>query len=92
MGDRSSNRFDCSLLLSLNAVGKRQEVIIDRLVQCREKMKQLTKICWHLIAFPSTPDFLGAVGLNLALALVTFSCCHKTAVGWGEVHEHGVPP
>ena len=50
MGDPSSNRFDCSLLLSLNAVGKRQEVIIDRLVQCREKMKQLTKICWHLIA------------------------------------------
>ena len=38
------------------------------------QVKQLTKICWHLICFPTTPDFLGKAGLNLALGLVT-SCC-----------------
>ena len=32
-----------------------------------------SKICWHLIAPPYTPDFLGKVGLNTALGLVT-SC------------------
>ena len=34
---------------------------------------RLTKICWHLIASASTPDFLVEVGLNLAS-----SCGHKT--------------
>ena len=40
------------------------------------KVKQLTKICWHLICSPSSPDFLGEVGLNRALSLVT-SCCGR---------------
>ena len=41
--------------------------------------KQLTKICWQLIALPSTPDFSGKVGLNLALGLVTSYCSHQAA-------------
>ena len=43
------------------------------------QVKQLTKICWHLIAAPSTPDFTGKVGLNLAICLVTSCCGHQTA-------------
>ena len=49
-------------------------------------------LCWHLIAFPSTPDFLCKVGLTLALGLVTSCCSHQTAcwrsascwLGWGS--------
>ena len=43
------------------------------------QVEQLTKICWHLICSPSTPDFLGQVGLNLSLVLVTSCCSCQTA-------------
>ena len=46
------------------------------------QVKQLTKICWHLIAPPSTPDFLGKVVLNLAV--VRLHVGDLNAVGWGE--------
>ena len=53
----------------------------------------LTKICWHLIAPLSIPDFLGEVGLNLALGLATSCCscltaCWRSAccwLGWGSM-------
>ena len=32
-------------------------------------VEQLTKICWQLIAPPSTPDFSDKVGLKFALDL-----------------------
>ena len=47
----------------------------------RVQVNQLTKICWCLIASPSTPDFLGEVGLNHALGLVT-PCCSVQAAFW----------
>ena len=43
-------------------------------------------ICWHLNALPTTPYFLGKVGLNLASRLVT--CCW---LGWGFI-SIGWPP
>ena len=36
--------------------------------------------CWHLLAPPSTPDFFGKVGLNLALGLVT--SCWGCQIAW----------
>ena len=61
------------------------------------QVKQLTKICWHLISSPPPPsyrDFSGKVGLNL---LVTSRYGHKTvcwrlAVGWSEVTRALVTP
>ena len=41
------------------------------------QVKQLTKICWHLIF--STPAFSGNIGLNLALGLVTSCWSRQTA-------------
>ena len=41
---------------------------------------------WHLIAPPSTPDFFGKEGLNLALGLVN-SCCGCQTVWW--LHTFG---
>ena len=44
----------------------------------------------NLESRPSTPDFLGKVGLNLALGQVPSYCSHQSAcgdlhaVGWGE--------
>ena len=46
----------------------------------RVQVKGLTKICLCLIGPPpSTPDFLGKVGLNLALGLIPSCCCRQTA-------------
>ena len=59
-------------------------------------VKRLTKVCWHLIAPPSSPDFFGKVGLNLTPGLVTSCCsCHNAAywrpawcwLGWGSMTE-----
>ena len=60
-------------------------------------MKQLTKICWHLICSPHPPQ-TSQVGLNLALGLVTSCCSVKLhdgdlhAVGWGEGPRSLVTP
>ena len=40
-----------------------------------------TRICWQLIAPPSTPDFLGNGGLYFALCMVT-SCCSSQTARW----------
>lgn len=40
----------------------------------------MTKICWDLAAPTSTADFLGELGLNIALGMVT-SCCSQRTVG-----------
>ena len=57
------------------------------------KVRQLTKIFWHLTAPPSTSVFLGMVGLNPALSLVTLwlrDCVLETSLLLAEmrVHEH----
>ena len=51
----------------------RNNYFLNNIVQ-----RGLAKICWHLIASPSTPDFLGMISLNLALGLVTSRCNHQT--------------
>ena len=40
----------------------------------------------NLFAHPSTPDFLGEVGLNLALGLVT-SCCGRKTARWRPAYH-----
>ena len=55
--------------------------------QTRSQKIQLTKIRWHLIAPPSTPDLCCKVGLNLALGLVAdvwLAAGDLHAIGWGE--------
>ena len=40
--------------------------------QMKPQVKQLTKICWHLFAPPTTSDFSCTVGVNLASGLFSY--------------------